>query len=66
LLFVVGFAALLLLGAAVYFVGALGVRGLDLGESGVRVIAGSARRGYDTLEEISRKPFRHPHSESAQ
>lgn len=66
LLFVLGFAALLLLGAFVYFVGAIGVRGLDLAESGVRVIAGSARRGYDTLEEVSRKPFRHPHSESAQ
>jgi hypothetical protein len=65
-LFVLGFAALLLLGAVVYFVGAMSMRGLDLAESGVRVIADSARRAYDTLEEISRKPFRHPRSESAQ
>jgi len=66
LLFVLGFAAVLLFGAVVYFVGAIGMRGLDLAESGVRVIADSARRGYDTIEEISRKPFRHPRSESAQ
>jgi hypothetical protein len=32
----------------------------------VRVISTSARRGYASLEEISRKPFRHPRSESAQ
>lgn len=66
LLFVLGFVALLLFGAVVYFVGAMGMRGLDLAESGVRVIADSARRSYETLEEISRKPFRHPRSESAQ
>jgi hypothetical protein len=29
------------------------------------VIASSARRGYSTVEEISKKPLRHPHSESA-
>lgn len=66
LLFVLGFAALLLLGAVVYFIGAMGMRGLDAAESGVRVIADSARRSYDAIEEISRKPFRHPRSESAQ
>jgi hypothetical protein len=44
----------------------VGMRGLDLAESGVRAVAGSARRGYETIEELSRKPFRHPRSESAQ
>jgi hypothetical protein len=33
---------------------------------GIRVIGDSARRGFSSLEEISRKPFRHPRSESAQ
>jgi len=66
LLFVLGFAALLLVGAVVYFVGAVGMRGLDLADSGIHVLADSARRGFETIEELSRKPFRHPRSESAQ
>jgi|SRR5271155_5640565 len=66
LLFGLGFAVLLALGGIVYLVGAIGERGLDWAEAGVRVIGDSARRGYSSLEEISRKPFRHPRSESAQ
>lgn len=66
LLFGLGFALLLLLGGIFYLVGAIGERGLDIGEAAVRVIADSARRGYSSLEELSRKPFRHPRSESAQ
>jgi hypothetical protein len=66
LLFGLGFAVLLSLGGIFYLVGAIGERGLDLTEAGVRVIADSARRGYASLEEISRKSFRHPRSESAQ
>ncbi|MGB0035920.1 MAG: hypothetical protein WBP79_10645 [Candidatus Acidiferrales bacterium] len=65
-LFGLGFAALAMLGGIIYLAGALGERGLDVAEVGVRVVAESARRGYSTLEEISRKPFRHPRSESAQ
>jgi hypothetical protein len=66
LLFGLGFAVLLFLGGIIYLVGAIGERGLDLTEAGVRVVAGSARRGYAGLEEISRKSFRHARSESAQ
>lgn len=66
LLFGVGFAILLALGGLAYFVGSLGERGLDFAEIGVRVIGDTARRGFNSLEEISRKPFRHPRSESAQ
>jgi hypothetical protein len=66
LLFGVGFAVLFVLGGIAYLLGALGERGLDLAEAGVRVAGVSARRGYSALEEISRKPFRHPRSESAQ
>jgi hypothetical protein len=66
LLFGLGFAVLLMLGLIFYAVGTVGEKGLDWAEAGVRVISTSARRGYAGLEEISRKPFRHPRSESAQ
>jgi hypothetical protein len=66
LLFGLGFAVLLMLGGLFYAVGTVGEKGLDWAEAGVRVISSSARRGYAGLEEISRKPFRHPRSESAQ
>jgi len=66
LLFGLGFVVLLVLGGIFYLVGAIGDRGLDWAEAGIRVIGDSARRGYSSLEEISRKPFRHPRSESAQ
>jgi hypothetical protein len=66
LLFGIGFAVLFVLGGIAYLLGALGERGLDLAEAGVRVAGESARRGYTALEDISRKPFRAPRSESAQ
>ncbi|MFY9804751.1 MAG: hypothetical protein WA211_05035 [Candidatus Acidiferrales bacterium] len=66
LLFGLGFAMLLMLGVLFYLVGAVGERGLDWAEAGVRVISISARRGYAGLDEITRKSFRHPRSESAQ
>jgi hypothetical protein len=66
LLFGVLFAFLLALAGLFYVVGTIGVNGLNWAEMGVRVVASSARRGYSALEEISKKPFRHPHSESAQ
>lgn len=66
LLFGLGFAVLLMLGLLFYLVGSIGEKGLDWAEAGVRVISSSARRGYASLDEISRKPFRHPRSESAQ
>jgi len=66
LLFGLGFAVLLGFAGLFYVIGAISERGLDWTETGVRVIADSARRGYASLEEISRKPFRHPRSESAQ
>lgn len=66
LLFGLGFAVLLAFAALFYVIGAISERGLDWTEAGARVIADSARRGYASLEEISRKSFRHPRSESAQ
>jgi uncharacterized membrane protein HdeD (DUF308 family) len=66
LLFIFGFAVLFVLGGIAYLLGALGERGLDLAEAGVRVAGVSARRGYSAIEDISRKSFRHARSESAQ
>jgi ribosomal protein S20 len=40
-------------------------RGLVLIEAGAKAIARSALRGFHKVEEISKKPFRHPRSESA-
>ena len=64
LLFALGFGVFFALGGLFYAIGAISERGFDWTELGVRVIASSARRGYAALEEISRKPFRHPRSES--
>lgn len=66
LLFGALFAALFLFVGICYLVGTIGERGLDWAEIGVRVIATTARRSYAMVEELSKKPFRHPHSESAQ
>lgn len=66
LLFGMGFAVLFAIGMIFYLVGTLGERGLDWAETGVRVVATSARRGYASLEEITRKTIRDPRSESAQ
>jgi hypothetical protein len=66
ILFAIGFLSLILLVGMVYALGAIGERGLDLTEAGVRVLAVSARRGYAVLEEMSRKALRPTHSGSAQ
>jgi hypothetical protein len=66
LLFGIGFAVLVAIGAIAYLIGRAGERGLTWAESRARVLAHTTRRGLGALEEISRKPFRHPRSESAQ
>jgi hypothetical protein len=66
LLFGILFVFLFSLAALCYAVGTVGVHGREWAEVGARAVVGSARRGYNSLEEISKKPFRHPHSESAQ
>jgi len=66
LLFLALFAALFVFVTLCYLVGTVGVHGLDWAEAGARVVATTARRGYSAIEELSKKPFRHPHSESAQ
>ena len=66
LLFGLGFAVLFVLGVIFYFVGAIGERGLDWAEAGIRVMSPYVRRGYVAIEDFSKRPFRHPRSESAQ
>ena len=65
LLFGMAFAVFFLLGGLFYVLGLIGERSFDWTEAGVRVLAVSARRGYAALEDLSRRPFRHPRSESA-
>ena len=66
LLFVMGFGVFFILGVIFYLVGSVGERGLDWAEAGIRLATPYARRSFSALEEISRRPFRHPRSESAQ
>jgi multisubunit Na+/H+ antiporter MnhG subunit len=65
LIFLMLFLAILAVVGASYLLGTIGERGLEWTEVGVRAIAGSAKRGYVALEEVSKRPFRHPRSESA-
>jgi hypothetical protein len=65
LLFGILFLFVFALATLFYAVGTIGIEGRSWAEAGARVVATSARRGCSTLEEISKKPFRHPHSESA-
>ena len=64
LLFLLAFVVLFVLGVIFYVVGAIGERGLNWAEAGYRVAADSARRAHEAIGELSRKPVRHPHSES--
>ena len=65
ILFGLGFLVLLTLGGIFYLVGAVGEQSFNLLESGIRAATPVARRSYAKLEELSKKPFRHPRSESA-
>jgi hypothetical protein len=66
LLFALAFGVLLIIGGTAYALGAIGERGLDLAEAGIRMLARSARRGYMVVDELSRKSLRDARSESAQ
>jgi hypothetical protein len=66
LLFGMLFLGLFSIASLFYVVGTVGIEGRSWAEAGARVVATSARRGYSTVEEISKKPFRHLRSESAQ
>jgi hypothetical protein len=59
LLFGIVFAILFSIGFVIYLLGRAGERGFSLAEH-------ATRRGLSAVQEISRRPFRHPRSESAQ
>jgi len=65
LLFGLGFLVFLALVAIFYGVGFVGEQGFAWMERAYQLGAPVARRGYSRLEEISKRPFRHPRSESA-
>jgi hypothetical protein len=65
LIFGLLFLAILALVGVSYVLGTIGERGLEWAEVGVRAIAVSAKRGYMALEDVSKRQFRHPRSESA-
>jgi hypothetical protein len=65
-LFGLGFLVLAVIGGILYLVGSIGERSFNLLEAGVRAIVPYMRRGYVRTAEFSKKPFRHPRSESAQ
>jgi hypothetical protein len=66
LLFGALFILLFLFVGICYALGTIGERGLDWAEIGIRAVANTARRSYSAVEELSKKSYRHPHSESAQ
>jgi fatty acid desaturase len=66
LLFGLGFLVLLTLVGIFYAIGFIGEQTFNGLEAGYRVTAPVARRAYTKMEELSKKPFRHPRSESVQ
>ena len=66
LLFGALFVALFVLVSVCYLIGLVWENGLNWAEASARAVVNFTRRSYVTLEELSKRPFRHPHSESAQ
>jgi hypothetical protein len=65
ILFGAAFAVLFIIGLGIYVIGQAGERGFGWAESRARALVQATRQGLSALEEISRKTFRHPRSESA-
>jgi hypothetical protein len=65
LLFGALFVAVFALVSVCYLIGMIWENGLNWADRGGRAVVSLARRSYSTLEEFSKRPFRHPHSESA-
>jgi len=65
LLFGALFLTLFVIVSVCYLIGTVWENGLTWAEMGARAVSSLTRRGYNTLEEFSKRPFRHPHSESA-
>jgi hypothetical protein len=66
LLFGIAFAVLFSIGFVIYMIAQAGERGFGWLESHASAMVQTSRRGLSAVQEISRRPFRHPRSESAQ
>jgi hypothetical protein len=66
LLFGALFGVLFVLVSVCYLIGTVWENGLNWADMGARAVVNFTRRSYVTLEGFSKRPFRHPHSESAQ
>jgi len=64
LLFGALFVTLFFIVSVCYLIGTVWENGLAWAEMGARAAVSFTRRSYRTLEEFSKRPFRHPHSES--
>ena len=64
-LFVLGFIAVMAIVGICYGLGSLGLKSIDLTETGVRFAGHSARRSYGALEVMARNSIRHLPSETA-
>jgi uncharacterized membrane protein len=63
-LFAVGFLVVMAIVGICYALGTLGLKGIDLTETGLRLAAQGARRSYDALEVAARNSIRHLPSET--
>jgi uncharacterized membrane protein len=63
-LFAVGFVVVMAIVGICYALGTVGLKGIDLTETGMRLAAQGARRSYDVLEIVARNSIRHLPSET--
>ncbi len=64
-LFTIGFAVLAVVGLVIYLLEQAGERSVALAEPYARELAPKLREGVRAVEEISKKPFHRPRSETA-
>jgi hypothetical protein len=65
LLFIIGFVVVMAVVGICYALGTIGLKSIDLTETGIRVAAHSARRSYEALEVAARSSIRHLPSETS-
>jgi uncharacterized membrane protein len=63
-MFAVGFVVAMTIVGICYALGTVGLKGIDLTETGLRFAAQGARRSYDLLEVFARESVRHLPSET--
>ncbi|HKQ85898.1 MAG TPA: hypothetical protein VJS43_03910 [Candidatus Acidoferrales bacterium] len=63
-LFAIAFVVVMVIVGICYALGTVGLKGIDLTETGLRLAAQGARRSYDMLEIVARNSIRHLPSET--